>query len=309
VVSANIERCDAIMAQLVAGGVRDVVLCPGSRCTPLTVAAIRCASLDPHSHFDERGAAYFALGLAKASERPVALVCTSGTAVANFAPAVAEASAGATPLILLTADRPPELLHCGANQAMDQHRYFGSHARWSETLAPDAPVSVAISATATATEFACYERGPVQLNCQFREPFLPEGELPPVASHPTLPLKPPVRGANSATWDQPFVAVGGLPSKRERAAVAQLLAATGWAHICDITSGLPKGAAPSEVPAQILQLGSHFTDQHLVEWLGRCGDRTIVEDVPGCVDATRSARQQLRLDLAAFCEQLVLRHG
>ena len=119
--------------ELIRCGLREVVLAPGSRSTPLAMAFYQAASQQRarlHVRLDERSASFTALGLAKASRRPVAVLCTSGTAAANFHPAVIEADESAVPLILLTADRPPELRGNGANQAIDQIKLFGNAVRW-----------------------------------------------------------------------------------------------------------------------------------------------------------------------------------
>jgi 2-succinyl-5-enolpyruvyl-6-hydroxy-3-cyclohexene-1-carboxylate synthase len=129
----------ALVDELVRGGVRDFVVCPGSRSTPLALLIARQEEAKTWVQLDERSAGFFALGLAKARNRPVALVCTSGTAAANFLPAVIEAYQGRVPLIVLTADRPPELRDSGAPQTIDQVRLYGSHVRWFLDMAlPDA---------------------------------------------------------------------------------------------------------------------------------------------------------------------------
>ena len=110
---------------LAAAGVEHVCISPGSRSTPLAICAHRTPGLDISVHLDERSAAFFGLGIAKASRRPVALVCTSGTAAANYLPAVVEAHYANVPLIVLTADRPPELRDWGGGQTIDQLRLFG----------------------------------------------------------------------------------------------------------------------------------------------------------------------------------------
>ncbi|MFB6093773.1 MAG: 2-succinyl-5-enolpyruvyl-6-hydroxy-3-cyclohexene-1-carboxylic-acid synthase [Halanaeroarchaeum sp.] len=167
-----------IADELVAAGVEAVVIAPGSRSTPLTVAAAREDGLTAYSHLEERAAAYFALGRAKRSGRPTALVCTSGTAAANFHPAVVEANQARVPLIALTADRPPELRGSGANQTIDQEKLYGDAVRFYRDLPePEADdrklrslrttVDRAV-ATATGTP-----PGPVHLNVPFRKPLEP----------------------------------------------------------------------------------------------------------------------------------------
>ena len=121
----------AIVDELVRGGVRRVCVAPGSRSTALALAVAERDDLIAHVLTDERSMAFFALGLARASAQPVAVVCTSGTAAANLLPAAAEAALGGGALLLLTADRPPELRDCAAPQTIDQTMLFASHARWS----------------------------------------------------------------------------------------------------------------------------------------------------------------------------------
>jgi len=119
----------AFFEELVRSGVGHACVSPGSRSAPLAATAAGCAGLRCWSQLDERSAGFFALGLAKASGRPVALICTSGTAAANYLPAVVEAHYARVPLVLLTADRPPELREWGAGQTIDQLKLYGSHVR------------------------------------------------------------------------------------------------------------------------------------------------------------------------------------
>jgi len=133
----NLEWAERLIQALAHAGVRDAIVCAGSRSAPLALAVDR-SPLRAHVALDERAGAYFALGLAKASGRPVVVVTTSGTAAANLHPAVVEAHHARVPLILLTADRPPELRDCGAAQTIDQIRLFGPAVRWfHEFGAPD----------------------------------------------------------------------------------------------------------------------------------------------------------------------------
>ena len=120
----------AFVDELVRCGLREACTSPGSRSTPLVLSLARDARLRATSHLDERSGGFFALGAAKASGRAVALACTSGTAAANYAPAVIEAHEARVPLLVLTADRPPELRDLGAGQTIDQVKLYGSAAKW-----------------------------------------------------------------------------------------------------------------------------------------------------------------------------------
>src|SRR5690606_3512277 len=119
-----------LLDELARCGLTDVVLAPGSRSAPLALAAHQDARLRMHVRIDERSAGFLALGIARRSGRPVAVICTSGTAAANLHPAVIEAHQSGVPLLLLTADRPPELRDTGANQTIDQIKLYGSAVRW-----------------------------------------------------------------------------------------------------------------------------------------------------------------------------------
>ena len=125
---------DLIVGTLRDAGVAEVVVSPGSRSTPLVLALARAPGLRRRVIVDERSAGFFALGAARASGRPVALVCTSGTAAAHYAPAVIEAAMAGVPLVVLSADRPTELHGAGAAQTIDQHRLFGGFARRFDDL-------------------------------------------------------------------------------------------------------------------------------------------------------------------------------
>lgn len=162
--------------ELVRNGIELFCISPGSRSTPLTVAAARHPRIQCQVCHDERGAAFLALGYGKATGKPAALICTSGTAAANYFPAVIEASMDETPLILLTADRPPELLDAGANQTIFQDHLYGDYVRWSKTVpAPCENISPRYILTTMdqAVHRSLSTPGPVHLNCQFREPLDP----------------------------------------------------------------------------------------------------------------------------------------
>ncbi|MBO0821833.1 MAG: 2-succinyl-5-enolpyruvyl-6-hydroxy-3-cyclohexene-1-carboxylic-acid synthase, partial [Nocardiopsaceae bacterium] len=173
--------------ELARCGLREVVISPGSRSTPLAMAFYdleRAGRLRLHVRIDERGAAFTALGLAKASRRPVAVVCTSGTAAANFHPAVIEADESGVPLLALTADRPPELRAVGASQTIDQVKMFSGAVRWyAESGVPEKRPgaagywrSLACQAWAQALGASGTRPGPVHLNLPFRDPLVPDAD-------------------------------------------------------------------------------------------------------------------------------------
>ena len=185
----------AFAEELVAAGIREAVVCPGSRSTPLALALRTAPGLRVRVLIDERAAGFFALGMARTSRRPVVLLATSGTAVVEFAPAVVEAQLSRVPLVVLTADRPAELRDRGAPQTIDQAHLYGRAAKWFTELPPldgtDATLAhwrwVAGRAVAVAAEGPA---GPVQVNVPFREPLLPDGPLVGEGDVPARPRPP-----------------------------------------------------------------------------------------------------------------------
>ncbi len=173
----------AFCDELARCGMRHACTSPGSRNTPLTLSLVREPRLRCFSHIDERCAGFFALGAAKASGRAVALTCTSGTAVANLAPAVIEAHQARVPLIVLSADRPPELREIGAGQTIDQIKLFGGAVRWFFEVGTHAASAErvrwmrALACRAYSTALAG-PPGPVHLNFSLREPLVPDSPLP-----------------------------------------------------------------------------------------------------------------------------------
>jgi 2-succinyl-5-enolpyruvyl-6-hydroxy-3-cyclohexene-1-carboxylate synthase len=203
--------------ELARCGVREVVLAPGSRSTPMAMAfhALDAAGrLRLHVRIDERAVAFTALGLAKAqgarqeSIAPVAIVCTSGTAAANFHPAIIEASESGVPLLVLTADRPPELRGTGANQTIDQVKLYGDAVRWyADPGVPERRAgavaawrSLACQACALACGATGTFPGPVHLNLPFREPLVPDSPLAPDGS--LFPRPPPAPLPRMAPFTQ-----------------------------------------------------------------------------------------------------------
>jgi 2-succinyl-5-enolpyruvyl-6-hydroxy-3-cyclohexene-1-carboxylate synthase len=160
-----------IVRQIVEAGITDVVISPGSRNAPLTIAFYEASALKLitlHTRIDERTAAFFALGISKATGIPVPIVCTSGTAVANYHPAVLEASHSNLPLLVITADRPAELRKTGANQTTEQARIFGKAVRYfADVSGAVYPMELPLNSL---------KSGPVHLNIQFSEPLNADGE-------------------------------------------------------------------------------------------------------------------------------------
>ena len=238
----------ACMAQLAGElhrqGLRDVCISPGSRSTPLALALARHGGLRVHVHLDERSSAFFALGLARAGGRPVALVCTSGTAVANWLPAVVEASMSGVPLLLLSADRSPDLRGTGANQTIDQVGIFGGFVRWAVDAplpAPDPGAvrawrSLAAEAVGRATgRVPGPERGvpgPVHLNLPFAEPLVPTGA--PVDLGPSSPAE-----QDGGGWPEAVVSPSPEPGVVEE--LAELVGQT--EHGLVLAGGLRSAAA------------------------------------------------------------------
>ena len=173
----NLECAWALVDGLVAGGVRHACLSPGSRSTSLALALARHPDVQLHVHLDERSSAFFAIGLSRTTRTPVAIACTSGTAAAEFLPAVVEASQSRVPIVVLTADRPPRLRGTGANQTIDQIGLYGSYVRGNLDLpVPEATGQEAWwrQAAREALEATRSDPvGPVHVNCPFEEPLSP----------------------------------------------------------------------------------------------------------------------------------------
>ncbi|MCP4087946.1 MAG: 2-succinyl-5-enolpyruvyl-6-hydroxy-3-cyclohexene-1-carboxylic-acid synthase [Actinomycetia bacterium] len=251
------DSCAAFFGALAAGGVTDVVLSPGSRSTPLAITAHHQPGLRSWVQLDERSAGFFALGLARTSRRPAALVCTSGTAAANYLPAVIEAHYTGVPLVIITADRPPELRDWGAGQTIDQVHLFGTHVRWfveppvGGEVEPHRMALLAARVVATAMG---PRTGPVHINWPLREPLEPAGWVPPTPPIPTPvapPAPAPARRAPSDEEINLLVALAGRPrgvivpgpidEPGLAAAVTAVSVRTGWPVLAEPSSQLRCG--------------------------------------------------------------------
>src|SRR5439155_20356000 len=173
----------AFCDELARCGIRQACTTPGSRSTPIVLSLVREPGIECFSHLDERCAAFFALGAAKASRLPVAVTCTSGTAAANLAPAVIEAFQARVPLLVLTADRPPELREVGAGQTIDQLKLYGDAVKWffevgNHEATPERLRWIRTLACRAYATAAGVQPGPVHLNFPLREPLVPSEPLP-----------------------------------------------------------------------------------------------------------------------------------
>jgi 2-succinyl-5-enolpyruvyl-6-hydroxy-3-cyclohexene-1-carboxylate synthase len=324
----------AIVDEWVRCGMTDAVIAPGSRSTPLALAMATCDHLRVHVHIDERSAAGFALGLGRASARPAALVCTSGTAAALFHSAVLEARHGRVPLIVCTADRPAELHEVGAGQTIEQRDLFGDAPRWSHDPGPpdDTPGAgarwrqLASRAFVVALGPPC---GPVHLNLPFREPLVPSGAplvdapgradgAPWVAtwrgtSPPSEALARELaqfvcsrrRGVVVAGWG-----AGVIPATAERFAEAAR-----WPLFADPLSGLRTGGCAVSTydavlrvpvygeerrPDGVLRLGAPPTSKLLAAWAGPEIPTWLVDPDEVWLDPVRGAWTRVVCDPEAL---------
>ncbi|MEA2117709.1 2-succinyl-5-enolpyruvyl-6-hydroxy-3-cyclohexene-1-carboxylic-acid synthase [Halovibrio sp. HP20-50] len=246
-----------MLEELYRLGVRDIVLAPGSRSSPLTMVASEHAGLRCHCHFDERGLGFMALGIARGSQRPVVIITTSGTAVANLYPAVVEAKLLGVPLIVLSADRPIELLYNGSNQAIDQRDMFSRHTIVHHDLPPpDAEIKAAflLSTLDQAIDQQRRTPGPIHINCRYREPLYPgsclvdaSDYLAPLGSW--LTTSKPWSDWSSSTavpalnneWEtfaqqRGLMVVGSVDDSQQAQQIVELSKQLGWPLLADIQS-------------------------------------------------------------------------
>ena len=332
---SNSHWAQLLIEELTRCGCRYFVISPGSRSTPLVVAAARHPAVTARVALEERGAAFHAVGYGRAAGRPAVLVCTSGTALANYLPAVVEAAQDQVPLLVLSADRPPELQAAGANQTIAQPGIFGGYTRWSFELPVPAP-RVDPRVVLTTVDQAVFRAGaapagPVHLNCPFPEPLEPQ----PVPA----PLLAGAAGARWLSGTEPFTAyrgaaaaapapgadtvaallsliegsrrgllvAGGLP-RGCGGAVAALAAHLGWPLLGDVTSGargtpglqlLLQSAAGHALlrPDCVLQFGTHVVAKQYLELLAAAAPHLAqVAASPERLDPSHSAALRVVAD-------------
>ncbi|EEQ09583.1 2-succinyl-5-enolpyruvyl-6-hydroxy-3-cyclohexene-1- carboxylate synthase [Yersinia mollaretii ATCC 43969] len=323
-----------LLEALTRHSVRHICIAPGSRSTPLTLAAAANPSLVCHTHFDERGLGHLALGLAKASSEPVAVIVTSGTAAANLYPALIEAGLTGERLIFLTADRPPELIDCGANQAIRQQGLFASHPTVSINLprpTPDIPARWLVATLDSA--MAQLDHGGLHINCPFAEPLY-GGDEECYAdwsaslgdwwqdSHPWLRqsgYQPPMPQPDWFFWRQKRgVVIAGRMTAEEGAQLAQWAELLGWPLIGDVLSqtgqplpcadlwlGRPEAQQVLSQAQVVVQLGSSLTGKRLLQWQAECQPQEywLVDNLPGRLDPANHRGRRIISSVNAWLEQ------
>ena len=315
-----------ILEALTRHRVQHVCIAPGSRSTPLTLAAASNPQLICHTHFDERGLGHLALGLAKASGQPVAVIVTSGTAVANLYPAIIEAGLTGERLIMLTADRPPELIDCGANQAIRQPGLFASHPQQSLNLPRPTPdISARWLVSAIDNGLSALEHGAMHINCPFAEPLYGEegddyldwsqalgewwqGRLPWLRTSPTV--RQPVE-ADWAQWrPKRGVIIAGRIAAGEGEQLACWAKTLGWPVISDVQSqtGNPLPCADlwlahpqaRQILAQaevVIQFGGSLTGKRLLQWQVACQPQEywLIDPMPGRLDPAQHQGRRIHI--------------
>lgn len=333
----------ALVDELVRCGMRHAVTCPGSRNAPIALTLAADERIHAVSVIDERAAGFLALGMAKASGQPVAVTCTSGTAAANLAPAVLEAREARVPLVVLTADRPPELRDVGAGQAVDQIKLYGTAAKWFVEVGSHEPGrQTAIHYRALACRAfwtaAGGRPGPVHLNLALREPLAPVREeledgdwqgredgrpWTELVEHSSAPHASDVQGLAERIASAPRgVIVCGPTAEPVAEPVARLAASCGWPVLAEPTSGLRCGdhdrshvVAHYDVllrheryrrahsPQVALRIGDTPTSKPLRGWIG-AAEQVVIDPHAAWHEPTRRAGVLLHAAAAPACDAL-----
>jgi 2-succinyl-5-enolpyruvyl-6-hydroxy-3-cyclohexene-1-carboxylate synthase len=324
--TANVQAtfCATLVDEWVRAGVRHAVVAPGSRSTPMALAIAADDRLAVQVHHDERAAGFIALGIGVTTGVPAIVLTTSGTAAVELHPAVVEASYGRVPLLVVTADRPPELQSVGAPQTIDQTRLFGGAARWfAAPGVPDpaaAPTWRSLAAQALAESLGS-RPGPVHLNLAFREPLVGDaGELPPGRSggapwHEAVPVSLDAPATVLPEERGVLVAGGGIG---DPTAVLDLARRLGWPVLADPRSGcrVPASAsiaafdallrhepfATARRPEVVVRLGDPPASKALSRWVTGSGARQYAVG-PAWADPERAADVVVRARPDEWCRR------
>ncbi|MGY6039315.1 2-succinyl-5-enolpyruvyl-6-hydroxy-3-cyclohexene-1-carboxylic-acid synthase [Aeromonas sp. AE23HZ002T15] len=328
-----------LLEELYRLGVRDITLASGSRSAPLTMAAAAHPGFRRHLHFDERGLGFMALGLAKGTGRPVAIIMTSGTAVANLWPAVAEAQLTGVPLIILSADRPPELIDNGANQAINQQGIFGHYPVYQLNLPSPTqtiPAAFVLSSVDQALAQQARTPGPVHFNCMYPEPLYPGDHYQEFGDY-LAPLGDWLRsGEPWSPWQlgeqaclvqsdwaelrgkRGVIVAGRIQDPEQGKAVAELAERLGWPLLADLQSqirfdernlihmdlALQNSCFVSELARAevLLQFGARLVSKRLGQFIKQhpWQDYWLVDPQPARLDPDYRLRRRLLCEPTAF---------
>ncbi|RAP34183.1 2-succinyl-5-enolpyruvyl-6-hydroxy-3-cyclohexene-1-carboxylic-acid synthase [Candidatus Marinamargulisbacteria bacterium SCGC AG-439-L15] len=338
VAAVNRLWADTIIEELCRLGVSYACIGPGSRSTPLTLAVARHSEMQTMVHIDERGLGFHALGYAKASGKAVLIITTSGTAVANLLPAVIEASESGVPLIVMTADRPPELIGVGANQAIVQTDLFKQYVR-SDVQLPCPNLESSLTTVLESIDRLFYQAtienaGPVHLNCPFREPLFSDEEvsfldndiavmnwknsLAPYCAAPKKLMTSKDRSLllkNLQQFSEGVLVVGELANQDEAEAVRLLATTLNWPVFPDVLSqlrfhkdlpfvpyydALLKNKSITFRPECILQIGSKLISQRLLTVIKESSCKSYIQvlDHPRNQDCLGSVTHRYTLDIS-----------
>ncbi|MBM7692987.1 2-succinyl-5-enolpyruvyl-6-hydroxy-3-cyclohexene-1-carboxylate synthase [Peribacillus deserti] len=336
----------AFVDELAKVQIKHVVVSPGSRSTPLAYMLMEHPHIQVHMNIDERSAGFFALGLAKASKSPVGLLCTSGTAAANYFPAIVEAFNSRIPLLVMTADRPHELRDVGAPQAIDQIHLYGKHAKWFVEMAlPESTeesirYARTICARAAATAVSA-PAGPVHLNFPFREPLIPYlnepkwfgvDPGPSIIVEQSVPSLPEdvfkLYAERIAHAEKGLIICGGTDSEEFNSAVISLSEKIGFPILADPLSQLRSGSVSSEMiidtydtflryeevkenlkPDLILRFGAMPVSKALTIFLKeqKNSEVLVIDGGAGWREPTGTAAAMIYCDETVFCRNIANR--
>lgn len=304
------NQAEWIIDSLIAQGVTQFCIAPGSRSAPLSLAAANHPRANVTVHFDERGLGFYALGISKGAKFPSAIITTSGTAAANLMPAVMEAYHSNIPLILLTADRPHELRDCGANQTTDQVKLFNNVIRAQTDLSPHLDEKT-IRSIMGHNVFLSLQNppGPIHINCPFPEPlFVPHT---PLSQGKSIPFSLPILSAKPIQVEakQGVILLGAT---NDPIPVLQLAKKLQWPVFADLLSQARSFPTPEQIrhfdflttqpliPDLILHFGDRFISKHILGWAKQTP--TIhISPFPFLQDPERRLSSRVQSDIAPFC--------
>jgi len=323
-----------VIDQLIQQGIDYFCIAPGSRSTPLTIAIAKHPQARTCLHFDERGLAFHALGYGKACHKPAVIVVTSGTAVANLFPAVMEACNANVPMLLLTADRPPELRECSANQTADQTKLFGDYVRWYFDLPvpEDKPNDNFFVSTISYALFRTMHpmKGPVHINCMLREPFIsssPSVHTPLSAVQYEI-TESVISSSCKKKWAQRFseakrglIVASAMQSSSCKEAVSKLGKKLGWPILSDVLSGMRSyGCRDTLIPYSdlilktqempkpdfVLHLGDRIVSKTLQDYLTQKNTPyCLVSEHPVRHDPKHIVTDRIVCDPVLFCQEIL----